>query len=143
MKFIPAYAVILGALVSFTAGAQNSLNIGDYVVHYNAISSDFLSPNVANSYGVKRSKNRGLLNVSVVRGDGSFHGAEADLKVSATNLTGQLRQLKMRKITEQNAVYYISEFPVRDQETLDFNIKVTTLDKASDNIRFRQQFFTH
>ena len=74
---------------------------------------------------------------------GEFQGVEANIDVSATNLTGQLRNIKLRKIEEQNAVYYISDFSVADGETLDFSIKVTTADKETGNFKLRQQFFTN
>jgi hypothetical protein len=125
------------------AFAENSQVIGDYVVHYNALSTESLPPSVAKAYGITRSKNRGLLNISVLKKGGSFTGVEADIDVSATNLTGQLRDIELHKIQEQNAVYYISEFSVADQETLDFAIKVTTPDNQTGNIKLRQQFFAN
>lgn len=141
MKSLFWVSSLFAMIISSVAVAESSQKVGEFRVHYNALSSDFLSPKVASNYGVLRSKNRGLLNVSVVRDDGSFKGAEAKLEVHATNLNGQLRELKMRKVADQDAVYYISQFPVSDQETLDFNIQVTTLDQARSNIKFRQQFF--
>lgn len=125
------------------AFAESSQTIGDYIVHYNAISTESLPPAVARAYGITRSKNRGLLNISVLKKGGNFEGVEATIDVSATNLTGQLRDIKLRKIQEQNAVYYISEFSVADQETLDFSIKVTTADNKTGNMKLRQQFFSN
>ncbi|MDH3984002.1 MAG: DUF4426 domain-containing protein, partial [Gammaproteobacteria bacterium] len=48
------------------AGAT-SADIGDYVVHFNAQSTDQLSPDVARAYNIVRSKNRAMLNVSIIR----------------------------------------------------------------------------
>lgn len=125
------------------AAAESSQIIGDYVVHYNALSTESLPPGVATAYGITRSKNKGLLNISVLKRGTDFQGAEADIKVSATNLTGQLRDIKLRKITEQKAIYYISVFPVANRETLDFSIKVKTADGKVGNIKLRQQFFAN
>jgi len=115
------------------ASAESSKAIGNYIIHFNALSTESLPASVARAYGITRSKNRGLLNVSVLKKGGNFEGVEADIKASATNLTGQYRNIDLRKIEEQNAVYYISEFSVTDRETLDFSINVKTADNASGN----------
>ena len=134
-------ALLLG--LHSLASAESSQVVGDYVVHFNALSTESLPPAVARAYGITRSKNKGLLNISVLRKGGNFEGVEADIEVSATNLTGQLREINLRKIQEQNAIYYISEFSVADQETLDFSIKVTTADNKTGNMKLRQQFFAN
>ncbi len=134
-------STLLFCLPAF-AFAENSLTIGNYIVHYNALSTESLPPSVAKAYGITRSTNRGLLNISVLKKGSGFEGVEADIKVSATNLTGQLRSIKLRKIKEQNAVYYISVFSVANEETLDFSIDVTTKENQTGNIKMRQQFFT-
>jgi hypothetical protein len=134
-------STLLFCLPAF-ASAENSLTIGNYIVHYNALSTESLPPSVAKAYGITRSTNRGLLNISVLKKGSGFEGVEADIKVSATNLTGQLRSIELRKIKEQNAVYYISVFSVANEETLDFSIDVTTKENQTGNIKMRQQFFT-
>ena len=79
-----------------------------------------------------------MLNVSVVR---NAAGMRADISVSATNLSGQLRNLSMREITEESAIYYIGETAVSDGETLIFTISVTPEGEASQTLRYMQQFF--
>ncbi|MBC8210596.1 MAG: DUF4426 domain-containing protein [Gammaproteobacteria bacterium] len=141
--------IITLALLSLFIGFQtlafgeSSQPIGNYIVHYNALSTETLPPTVAKAYGITRSKHKGLLNISVLKKGEGFQGVEADINVSATNLTGQLRNIELRKIVEQNAVYYISEFSVSDRETLDFSIQVKTADNQTGNIKLRQQFFTN
>ena len=134
-------ALLLG--IHTVASAESSQVIGDYVVHFNALSTESLPPAVARAYGITRSKNKGLLNISVLKKGGNFEGVEADIEVNATNLTGQFREINLRKIQDQNAIYYISEFSVADQETLDFSIKVTTADEKTGNLKLRQQFFAN
>ena len=123
--------------------AESSQEVGDYIVHFNALSTESLPASVARAYGITRSKNRGLLNISVLKKGGNFEGVSAYINVSATNLTGQLRNISLRKIEDQKAVYYISEFSVADRETLDFSIQVTTPDDARGSIKFRQQFYSN
>ncbi len=137
--------IIISFLLSFQsiALAESSKTIGNYIVHFNAISTESLPPAVARAYGITRSKNKGLLNISVLKKGAGFQGVEADIDVSATNLTGQLREIELRKIVEQKAIYYISVFSVANRETLDFSIKVTTTDNETGNIKLRQQFFAN
>ena len=46
--------------------AASDADIGDHVVHFSAQSTDQLPPEVARAYGIVRSKNRAMLNVSVI-----------------------------------------------------------------------------
>jgi hypothetical protein len=124
------------------ATAESSQPVGNYIVHYNALSTESLPPSVAKAYGITRSTNRGLLNISVLKKGSGFEGVESDIKVTATNLTGQLRKIDLQTIKEQNAIYYIGVFSVANEETLDFSIDITTPDGQSGNVALRQQFFT-
>lgn len=142
-RLLQLASITLLFLFQSTSYAESSTAVGDYIVHYNALSTESLPPSVARVYGITRSKNRGLLNISVLKKGGNFQGVEANIDVSATNLTGQLRNINLRKINEENAVYYISEFSVADRETLDFVINVTTADKQSATLKLRQQFFAN
>ena len=122
------------------AGATN-VDIGDHVVHFSALATDQLPPEVARAYGIVRSKNRAMLNVSVLKEDGT--AVTADVTVKTVNLTGQLKNVTMRKIEEGDAIYYIGETAVANRETLVFDISVTPegVTVASD-VRFKRQFFT-
>ena len=123
------------------AGATSS-DIGDYVVHFSAQTTDQLPPEVARAYNIVRSKNRAMLNVSVLR-KADNTAIAADVAVKTVNLTGQLKNITMRQITEQAAIYYIGELPVANRETLIFDISVVPdgADQASE-VRFKRQFFT-
>ena len=123
------------------AGAT-SADIGDHVVHFSAQSTDQLPPEVARAYNIVRSKNRAMLNVSVLR-EADNSAVAAAVTVKTVNLTGQLKSITMRQINEQDAIYYIGEVPVANRETLIFDISVLPegADTASD-VRFKRQFFT-
>ena len=123
------------------AGATNT-DIGDYVVHFSAQSTDELPPEVARAYNIVRSKNRAMLNVSVIR-EADNVAVPAAVTVKTVNLTGQLKDVTMRQINEQQAIYYIGVTPVANRETLIFDISVQPegADKASD-VRFKRQFYT-
>lgn len=123
------------------AGAT-SADIGDHVVHFSAQSTDQLPPEVARAYNIVRSKNRAMLNVSVLS-EADNRPVTADISVKAVNLTGQLKNITMRQINEQDAIYYIGEVAVANRETLIFDISVMPdgVDSAAD-VRFKRQFFS-
>ncbi len=123
------------------AGAT-SVDLGEHVVHFNALSTDQLPPEFASAYNIVRSKNRAMLNVSVIRNTDSAP-VPATVTVKTQNLTGQLKTVTMRRIDEQEAIYYIGVTPVANRETLIFDISVTP-EGGEDptEIRFKRQFYT-
>jgi hypothetical protein len=123
------------------AGASN-IDIGDHVVHFSAMSTDQLSPEVARAYNIVRSKNRAMLNVSVLQ-QADNQPVSASVSVKTVNLTGQLKNVTMRKITEGDAIYYIGEVAIANRETLVFDISINPdgIEKVSE-VRFKREFFT-
>ncbi|MBV2091875.1 MAG: DUF4426 domain-containing protein [Candidatus Thiodiazotropha sp. (ex. Lucinisca nassula)] len=118
--------VLLLSLFAFPVLAENSTAIPGFTIHHNAIPSASLEPTVARQYGIQRSKYRGMLNVSIIKSVEGTTGtsSEAVVMAKANNIRGQLISIPMRKVTEGDAVYYIGEFRIADQETLNFEIKV-------------------
>lgn len=139
-------AVVLTLVCALPVTAEQYAAMDDYIVHYNAISTHQLPPEVARAYGITRSQNRAMLNVTVMRrgGENALDIAiEGELEASATNLNGQRRDLEMRLIKEQDAMYYVGFVRVTNEETLDF--KVSVVPEGADEpieVAFRQQFFT-
>ena len=124
---------------------STSADIGDFVVHFNAQSTDQLPPEVASAYNISRSKNRAMLNVSIIRESDGL-SVPGNVSVKTVNLTGQLKNVPMRRIDEPGeppAIYYIGTTPVANRETLNFDISVTPEggDRASQ-VRFQRQFYT-
>lgn len=123
------------------AGASDA-DIGDHVVHFSAQSTDQLPPEVARAYSIVRSKNRAMLNVSVLRKDDGTP-VVANVTVKTVNLTGQLKNVTMRQINEGDAIYYIGEVAIANRETLVFDISVTPEgSNIASDVRFKRQFFT-
>lgn len=123
-----------------------SKDFGDYVVHFSAMSTDTLQPEVARTYNIARSKNRAMLNISIVKKVAGTIGQSvtADVRLTANNLTGQVKNMVLRKIQEGDAIYYIGDVPVANAETLIFNLSVTP-DGETDSysVRFSRQFFSN
>lgn len=136
---------LLCVLVPASALAENSQDFGEHAVHFNALVTSTLPPSITKQYGIKRSQNRAMLNVTVLKKVLGMTGEPVPAKISASavNLTGQRKTLSLREIREGNAIYYIAEFPVANEETLDFDIEVQPEGRnTSLDVRFRRQFFT-
>ncbi len=83
-----------------------------------------------------------MLNVSVLE-EGTNKAVTANVTVKTVNLTGQLKNVVMRQINEQAAIYYIGETPVANQEVLIFDISILPDGvEAASNVRFQRQFYT-
>jgi len=143
-----AVSVVLAVVIALAAGharAEQSQDFGDYVVHFNAITTDLLPPQVASGYNIQRSANKVLLNITVLKKvlGAAASPVEAEVTAEAVNLTDQHHAIEMREVKEQGAVYYLGTLSVDNQETYDFTVRVTP--EGMENpfvVRFRQQFFT-
>lgn len=127
MSMIKTSFVLLLLAFSFTAAwAENSTTIPGYTIHHNAIPSASLDPAIAKQYGIQRSQYRGMLNVSIIKDVPGTTGqsSEGVVLAKATNIRGQLISIPMRKVEEGDAIYYIGEFRIADQETLNFELQV-------------------
>ena len=147
MKQLLSFLILLGILTFSGAGkAQQAQDFGDYVVHYTALNTNFIPPQVAKGYGIQRSSSRALLNITVLKKvmDNPGTPVKAAVTASGTNLTGQLREIDIREIKDaEGAIYYIGELPVHNLETYNFTVEVQPEGEADPLIvKFRQQFFT-
>jgi hypothetical protein len=119
-------------------------DFGDYELHYNALRTDLLTPEVARAYAIERSANRVLLNVSLLRKSADGRTAPVDGKVSASahNLNGQVKNLVLRRVTEGDSVYFIGEVGITGNEILVFNIAATPPDQTDAfTVQFKREFF--
>ncbi|MCO7630077.1 DUF4426 domain-containing protein [Pseudomonas fluorescens] len=135
--------VLLTACLSLSAVAADAIKgerkevFGDVTVHYNTFNSTFLTPEIAKAAELIRSKNQGVINVSVIK-DGK--PLIANVTGTVKDLTSQSVPLNFRQVTEQGAIYYIAQYPVEQQETRTFEIKVQNGDKVN-TINFNQELF--
>lgn len=142
---ITAFALLL---LSAPAPAQQFEDIGDYRVHYNALNTSMLPPEVARAYGIQRAGNRALLNIAVLRKaeseDELDESVTAEVSARVINLTGQRREIELQEIEDQDAIYYVGTFRIHDEESLTFtlSVKPDDSDEPAHEITFRQQFFT-
>lgn len=145
-KLFKTFFVLAVSLISLNSYAESSREFGDYVIHYNAFRSDTISPEVAKQYGLARANNRILINIAVLKKVMNTTGKPTSSKVTghASNLTGQLKQLEFKEITEGNAIYYLAETKISDGEFLKFDIKIIPEGETrAARLRFDKRFFTY
>ncbi|WP_324780110.1 DUF4426 domain-containing protein [Thiobacillus sedimenti] len=136
-------AVLCLCSVAAVAHAEISQKFGTLEVHYNAMTTDELLPEVARTYKIERSKTRGLLTMSVLRQNKVGVGVPipAKLTVYVTNLSEQLASVPMREVKEGAAIYYLGEFRVAPPDTLKFKATVEVPGEPAHVMNFDQKFY--
>ncbi len=143
--FSPAILLILlGMGQPVMADLDISVQRGDYEIFYSAFNTSFISPDVARAAGITRGKNKGLVNISVVRYEG---GERIPVEVAA--IEGEAwdliyrNALDFKPIVEPGAVYYLAPFKItNDNEFIQFSIQVQPegLGETVD-IKFKRNFY--
>jgi len=129
--------------VTAVAHAEIAQKFGPIEVHYNALTTDELQPDVARAYKIDRSKTRGMVTMSVLKKNevGALSPVPAKLTIYVTNLNQQLANVEMREIKEGSAIYYLGEFRVTPPDTLKFTATVEVNGQPKREIVFNQKFY--
>jgi hypothetical protein len=141
--FVMVAGMLVGLLLAAGSSQANEVEFDQYVVHYTVVNTTFLSPEVARAYNLRRSGNRALVNVVIMKREGN--GTETvpgRVSGQAVNLNRQVRRLNFREVRDGDAFYHLAEVPVRPGEVLDFNLSITA--RGSDQVmpvKFRQTFY--
>ena len=125
------------AMAADTIDANRKKDFGDITVHYNTFTSSFLPPETAQKVGVVRSKEKGLINVTVIKG---VTPVTAQVTGTIKDLSGRSEILTFKQITEKGAIYYLAPYNVPQQEVRVFTINVETGGKAH-GFQFNQELF--
>jgi hypothetical protein len=130
-------------MAAVPAHAEIAQKFGSIEIHYNALPTDELLPDVARAYRIERSKTRGLLTMSVLKKNqvGALTPVPARISVYATTLTQQLANIDLREIKEGTAVYYLGEFRMALPDTLKFTATVEVAGEPRREITFEQKFY--
>ncbi|MEI7950265.1 MAG: DUF4426 domain-containing protein [Gammaproteobacteria bacterium] len=112
--------------LSASCALAESKTFGGYTVHYIAVNSTFLTPEIAAQYHIVRSKRHAFLNIAVLRNNpgGSTTPVTARLSGGLSNLMQQSSTLAFHEIHEGDAIYYIGEFDFSNAETMRFKLDV-------------------
>ena len=136
-------AALCLACAAGLAHAEKAEKFGNTEIHFNAISTEDLQPEVARAYKIDRSKTRGLVTMSVLKKNAVGVGVPqpAKLSVFVTNQTQQLANIDMREVREGTAIYYLGEFRVAPPDTLRFTATVDSRGEPQREVKFEQKFY--
>ncbi len=143
-SFALAALALAGALAAAPSLAE-SIQSGDFTIHANAFAASALNPEIAQRIGFQRGKHRGILNVTVVKGQPGTAGTSSPALVEAQIVKPDDRKgvIPMREIRDGAAISYMGEFPVQDPTSLDFEIRVRPAGAPdAQTIRMSQELFT-
>ena len=127
----------LGLLLSAQTHAAEQ-KMGDWIVHYNALPSTFLTPEVALANRIERSRYNGLLNIVVVDKDGKTQ--QVNMTGEGKSLIGTVRKLEFQTIREGDAIYYIAQYPYRNEDNVLFTIDISAPGQGGE-LSFRHTFY--
>ncbi len=117
---------------------------GDYTVYYSVFNSNFLTADVASTYGITRGDNIALVNISLIRdtGSGASLGLSAKVTGRVQNLLAQSRELQFQEIDEGQATYYIAPMRIEDGDPQHFFIEVAAEGRTSPfSVRFTRTLY--
>ena len=125
------------AMAADTIDANRKKDFGDITVHYNTFTSSFLPPETAQKAGVVRSKEKGLINVTVIKG---VSPVAAQVTGTVKDLGGKSEILTFKQIEEKSGISYLAPYSVTQREYKTFTINVETGGKAH-GFQFNQELF--
>jgi hypothetical protein len=136
-------------LSSGLAHAEQMLESQGYQLHYMAMVSSDLDPDVAAAYGITRSRKQGVLMLNLQDKKTPFKSAPSLTNGRIRNLIGQERLKTLREVREQDAIYWVADFAFSHLETMRFDFEVQPLDAQGEKttaqpllLKFNQQFYT-
>lgn len=117
---------LLLLLAMATPAFAEEQTFGDYTVYYQAVNSTFLTPDIAQQYGIVRGERRAFLNIAVVRNEsgGSTTPVTATLNGIKHNLLQQSEPIEFKLVREGEAIYYIGQFDFTNAEIVRFTLEV-------------------
>ena len=119
--------------------AEQKKQLGNWDVHYIALNSTFLTPEVAKNYGIVRSRFNALLNISVL--DRKNKTAQnVVLSGTAKNLLGVVKELNFKQVQEGQSIYYLATLSFSDLEQYRFTINISDGQTQKD-LKFQHKFY--
>jgi hypothetical protein len=137
-------ALVLGLLlVPVAASAEQVEKFNGTEIHYNAMTTADLAPEVARAHDITRSKYRGFLTISILTRNkmGVLQPVQAKVTASAKNLKDQVLNLKMREVKEGTGIYYLADFPVAPPDTWTFNVSARVPGVGDHSFSFEQSYY--
>ncbi len=125
--------------LTFATEAEIKKTLGDWDVHYIALTSTFLSPEIARANNIVRSGKTALINISVLDSD-TKEAQVVSMTGTSRNLLGTTKTLNFTQVNEGDAIYYLATVSFSHKEVLRFNIDIAQ-GKKSQNLQFQQTMY--
>ena len=141
MKYLILLSMLLVSVGNAQAVQQSQYKQhGDIKIFYSAFDSSFIAPEVAVAYNFVRGKDKGLVNIAVVKKLGQGEPAEISGKV--LNIFQQSQQLEFIAIKEKNTVYYLAPFEFENEDLLTFKITVDSpVSQGPYSFKFQKKMY--
>lgn len=135
-------ALLLALLVGPARG-ERLVTAGEFVIHFNAVSSLDIPPEVARQRQITRSAQRALVNIAVRRKtEAGDVAVRARVEGVVRNDVGQTQTLWFREVDEAEAIYYLADPRIELESALRFDIEVQPEgSERTTPVRFDQTFF--
>lgn len=142
-NFQPFIAAL--ALMLFTGLSHaGSKDFGEYIVQWSVFPSTFLTPEIAKTNGLNRSRGIGVVNIAIMteNDNGGMSTVSGQVEGKALNDIQQPKFLAFRRIQEGDAVYFIAEYQYANAELMTFQITARPTGSRGDlPIRFSHTLF--
>lgn len=122
ISYLVIWTLMTSVIPVIASEQQSFRQHDDYKIFYSAFGSSFLTPEIAVANGIVRGKDRGLVNIAVVKTLGV--GSPAEVSGVVSNILQQTQTLEFKEVKEQGTVYYLAPFKFDNEDYLTFKIKV-------------------
>ncbi len=121
-----------------TSFAEQLERFGNIEAHYVVLASTRIKPQIAERHGIVRGEDRALVNIALRDENEPIRGR---ISGSATNLIGQVTELRFREVLEEEAIYYLATLAHTHEEIFRFDIEIRIPGASPHHIRFQQKLY--
>lgn len=117
--------------------------VGEYKIFFSAFNSSFIPADIASSYKIVRGKDRGLVNVSIMKDIAV--GVPVQIKGEVSNILQQSQKLKFFPVQEGKSLYYLAPFEFDNEDYLTFSISIEHENKIeipNYTFKFQKKMYT-
>ena len=142
MKYLFILLSILSLALPAAAVANDKIfkKVGNNKIFFSAFNSTFIDPDVAVANQIVRGKDKGLVNIAVVKGLGT--GKSAVITGKVYNIFQMSQTLEFVEVREQDAVYYLAPFEFENEDLLTFKISVRAdPKKPAYDLKFQKKMY--
>lgn len=132
-------SVMILLCTSMLSQAEIKKDLGDWEVHYIALTSTFLTPEIARANNIVRSSKNALINISVLD-KRSKEAQMVEIRGTARNLLGTTKTLTFKQVNEGDAIYYLASVSFTNKEVLRFDIDISQ-GNSNQNLKFQQTMY--